>query len=720
MSVIQKIRSKYAKLAGFVIALALVGFILMDAASGGLRNLFGNDTSIAKVNGEAIDGKDYSQRSKDYEILYAYGQQGQAVDDNLRAQINSEALRDIINEKLVIAECEKIGITSTKEEEKDLIYGTNPDPIVQQYQAFRNPETNMFDPQYVKAFEQQVDQYDPSGKAREQWETIKAYILRTNLLKKYNAAVSKGIYMPGYMIKFEDNEQNKIASINFVKIDYSTIPDKDVPVKDEELKAYMKKHEGQFKINEPSRTIEFISFDIVPSADDTARALDALSNIKAELAATTEKEKVESLVNRNSDEAYKGDFVNKSGYMSMYSDSIFSLPEGAVFGPYFENGAYKLTKVQERKVMPDSVKCRHILVKTADRGNPTLPDSVAKKKIDSAVAAINAGAPFAEVVAKYSEDEGSKQTAGEYTFTLQQKPGLSKEFGDFIFDGKTGESKLVKVENQAYAGYHYIEILKQDGQQPALKIATVSKALYAGENTNNAAYAQANEFAGKSTSAKAFDDAAKAQNLNKRIGEGIKPYDFSIEGLGPAREVVRWAYEEAEVGDVSGVFSFTDKFIVAKLTGVQKEGMKALDANLRQMLEPTVRNEKKAEVIVSKYKSMNDLNAIAAASQQQVQRVDSFNGSMQFVEQIGFEPKVVGYAFYEGFKPNTMSPAIKGNQGVFFTSLIERGVLPVQVDQAMVQQRKMMMESNMRTMAPNSVLDIMRKNADIKYNPRNF
>ena len=52
MAVIQKIRDKYGKLAGFIIALALVGFILMDAASGRFGELFGRDNSVAKVNGK--------------------------------------------------------------------------------------------------------------------------------------------------------------------------------------------------------------------------------------------------------------------------------------------------------------------------------------------------------------------------------------------------------------------------------------------------------------------------------------------------------------------------------------------------------------------------------------------------------------------------------------------------------------------------------------------
>src|SRR5687768_3298353 len=166
MAVIQKIRNKYGKVTVFFIVLALIGFILMDAASGRLGDLFGRDSSVATVNGEKIDVRDYQQMIKEYEILYNYSSKVRTLDDATRAQKNEQALCELISEKLMLEECEKLGITSTKEEERDLIYGAAPDPIVQQYPVFANPDTRMFDPQRVKAFEQQVDQYDPTGKAR--------------------------------------------------------------------------------------------------------------------------------------------------------------------------------------------------------------------------------------------------------------------------------------------------------------------------------------------------------------------------------------------------------------------------------------------------------------------------------------------------------------------------------------------------------------------------
>lgn len=713
MSVIQKIRTKYAKLAGFVIALALVGFILMDAFSNRGSSIFGKDDSVAKVNGEKIDYKEYSMLVQNYETLYGANQ---AIDDNMRAQLQDQALQDLVKERLIMEDAERLGLTVTEAEKKDMIYGSNPDQGVRTYQPFINPETKMFDPQYVKLFEEQVDQLDPSGKARAHWEAMRSYIQRNALMKKYDMMYNAGIYVPKFLAQQKIKEQAEMASINFVKVGYETVKDAEVKVTDEDLKAYMKEHADQFMIKEPTRTIEYVSFDVQPKTEDTARALGVLNELKAEFATTAD---AESFVNRNSDESFQGKYQMKNTFQSMYTDSIFNTPVGAVYGPYFDNGNYKMVKVLDKKTYPDSVKCRHILVQTAERGQPKRTDSVAKMTIDSAVAAVKGGMSFNEVVQKYSDDEGSKNTAGEYTFPFSQKDQLSKEFADFIFDGKTGETKIVKVENGSYAGYHYIEILNQSNPQTAVKIATVSKSLFAGENTDNETYAKATEFASQNNNDKAFDKSIKEGKAQKLVAENIKITDHMLQGIGPAREVVKWAYT-SKVGDVSQVFPLNGRYIVAKLSDVQESGLMKLNENLRRGLEPVVMNKKKAEIIVKKYKGNKSLENIAASANTTVMPADSFRANSPFIPAVGYEPKVAGYSFSKELKPNTVSEPIKGQAGVFFISVKSRETIPTPQDESILVRERVMEESQTRNTMSSQLTEMLKKDATIKYNGDNL
>ncbi len=74
-------------------------------------------------------------------------------------------------------------------------------------------------------------------------------------------------------------------------------------------------------------------------------------------------------------------------------------------------------------------------------------DSAAKMLIDSIVTAIRGGASFDSMVVKLSEDQGSKETHGEYEFNSNQFGTISKEFAETLFYGNTGDKKTVRVEN---------------------------------------------------------------------------------------------------------------------------------------------------------------------------------------------------------------------------------------------------------------------------------
>ena len=717
MAVIQKIRDKYAKVAGFIIALALVGFILMDAASGkfGFGDLFGRNTSVAKVNGEAIDQKDFARRISEYETLYELYAKGRKLDDAARAQLHDQALREMIFEKLVAGQIKKLGIDTTKEEMQDMIKGANPDPMIMQFPYFQD-DKGQFNPQALMAFEQRKDpsfSQEQGKKALEQWDIVKSYVKRNRIIQKFNALVVNGVYTPKFMIDRQMKDQNNMASIRFVKIPYTTVNDNEVKVTDADLQDYMKKHAAIYTIDDPSRSIDYISFDVVPSHDDTAKVLDALNKVKAEFGTTADNE---SFVNRNSDEQYTGAYVSKKSMMSQYADSIMNLPVGAVYGPYFENGNYKLTKVVAKQVLPDSVKCRHILIKTEDRGQAVAADSVVKKKIDSVEAMAKGGADFKELVNKYSQDDGSKATGGEYDFTLAQRTSLSKEFADFIFEGKPGDKKIVKVSNDNYAGYHYIEIISQKGEEPTAKLAVVTKALFAGQETEQDAYAKANEFAGKNTTAKAFDDAVAKQNLQKRVAPNVKVNDFTVQGLGSSRDIIKWMYT-AKVGDVSGVFPLDGRYIIAKLTDVQDKGLAKLDANTRPVIEAAIKSQMKAKLIKEKYKSVASLESLSQTAGQPIQQADSFNAYNSFSQTLGYEPKVVGYSFSNSLKQGAVSPGIQGQDGVFFITLVNRQEVNRPADPMMLNQQKMMLEMQNKNAIANMLQEIFRRTASIKYNP---
>ncbi|MBS1588006.1 MAG: peptidylprolyl isomerase [Bacteroidetes bacterium] len=707
MAVIQKIRDKYAKLAGFIIALALVGFILMDAASGRFGDLFGRDTSIAKVNGDKIDYKDYTERVQEYESLYSLMNNNKSIDDNTRAQIHDQVLREMIFENLIGNDAEKLGISVTKEEEKEMISGPNPDPLVMQFPYFKNQETGQFDPNYLMQFEKnQLDLSRPEAqKAMEQWQELKHYVIRSRVSQKYMNLFAGMAFTPKFITDRTIKDQNTLGSISYVKVPFTSVNDNEVKVSDADLKAYIEKHKAQYTIDEPNRSMDYVSFDVHPSSADTATVLNNLNQLKNEFTTTND---AESFVNKNSDDQFRDMFLTKKTYPSQFADSLFNLPVGAVYGPYFENGSYKMARVLEKRSLPDSVSAQHILIAI----NQTRDDSAAKKTADSILAAIKSGANFDSLAVKFSDDPGSKTKGGDLGFFPYG--AMVHEFNDAAFLGNTGDLKEVKTQ----FGYHIIKVKEQRNFSPAAKIAIITKELEPSQETDQTSFAKANEFAGKNTTGKAFDEAVKKQGLNKLQAQNIKLNDFVMQGLGSARDIIRWMYE-AKVGDVSPVFNLDGRYVIARLTNIQEKGLLQIDDNNKPMFENMVKAEKKAEIIKSKYKSATSLASIAQGSAQQIQNVDSFNAASAYLPNLGYEPKVVGYTFYDGFKPNTMSPGIQGQDGVFYISLKEKFTRQATQD-PMMQQQMAMQNSQLKNAIMSSLQESMKRNANIKYSAKNL
>lgn len=698
MAVIQKIRDKYAKLAGGVIAVALVGFILMDFGKGGGK---GPSTTIGKVDGEKIDVTEYQAAIDAQEAQMKQQNPNGTLDDNTQAQIRDQVWNQMVSDKLLAGIEDKLGITVTKGELNDMLTGTNPDPQVRQ--AFTNPQTGMFNPQEVASTIAQLKK-DPSRKAS--WEAFEADLVKRRYAAKFNALVAGSVYTPKFILDDLNNGRNEMATINYVKLPYALVPDASVKVTDDELKKYMEDHKAMFTVKEPSRGIDFVAFNIVPSASDSAKAFAELDKIKTEFATSTDDE---AFINRNSQNQIPIAFYTKTQLQSLPNvDELLAAPTGSIVGPFYDGQNYTLAKIEAKNTLPDSIKVRHILVAEKDQqGQATLTDAQAKARIDSVVAMVNGGVSFDSLSVKYSDDPGSKDKGGVYEFTLSQRSGLDTAFGNFVFEGHTGEKKIVKSQ----FGYHYIEILDQKAPTSTSKIAFVARPFNYSDSTNNALYANASQFAALAKNAKAFDDISKAKFYNVQPADGLNKNSYVINGLGSSRDLVKWAYD-AKVGDVSPVYTIGDKYVVAKLSSIMEAGLAPINAKTRPFIQQFVMKAKKAEILKGKIKGQTTLEAIAQSQAQTVGNADSVNFVQGFIPGVGQEPKVVGYTFAKSFKANTMSPAIAGEDGVYLINLLGKTTIPAAARN--INMERKMSDYQIKANAAQLVLSGLHDAAEIK------
>ena len=704
MSIIQQIREKYAAVSIAVIALSLVGFILTDYFSSRSNTGGSQPTTIGEVNGKSISINDFD--SKLTEMENGYRQQGMDVNDDMRQQIIEMLWGNEVEEMILKSEYEKLGLTFTSADLNEALYGDNPPPVLAQ--QFKNEQTGAYDANAARQFINSMRKKKANDQQRQYVErNIIDYLINNGLRSKYSALLAGSAYYPKWLSDKDITDQSSIASFSYVAIPYANINDSTVKVSDDEISTYVRKHKNEFK-QEESRVISYIIFDAAPTGADSVAAQTEVTKQKQAFLSSTDA--AQFTVANNSSIPFFDGFVLKSALQVPNADSIRNLTNGSVFGPYADGGNYVLAKMIAKRDLPDSVKCRHVLVGTTDQqtGQPIMSDSVAAKLIDSIKNAISGGAKWADMVKKYNPlSDGSRENNGEMTFTsIQiQSPNFAKEFGQFIlFDGKQGEKKVVKTN----FGYHYIEILEQTKFEPAYKIAYFSKAVEASDETTSAASTAAAQFAAESRNAKQFEATARNKKLSPRIAE-VKPNDYTIIGIGSSRSLIKWIYEN-KVGSVSEPTSVADKFIVALIAEEKEEGLP--DAkSVRPQVESIVRNEKKAKDIISKIGNNRDLNAIATSFKTNVLRADSIAFISPFIPGVGNEPKLSGAVFNPALKGKVSEP-VAGNTAVFVIKTETVGLKPAaDMDYNM---RRMQMEQGMKQSAGNNSIQALRKAAKIK------
>jgi peptidyl-prolyl cis-trans isomerase D len=651
MSVIQKIRDRYAVVIVVVICLAIVSFLLQDAFFG-RNSISRRSNTVGKVNGEELDYNDYQQRIE--QTLNRFRQQSPNgnVNEQTRQYAIEQAWNDYVNEEIMNSQYDKLGIQVTETEVVDQFNGKNPNPVV--VQQFTDPKTGQFDRALMQQALQGIGN-DQTGRMRAALTELEQYLIKSRMHDKYSSLIKQAVYYPKWLSEMQVKDNSQFASLSYVSVPYATIADSTIKVTDSELEKYINDHKAIYKVEE-ARKVDYLTFDALPSAEDTAIALKSLLEAKQELD-TTSAAGIEAFIKRNSDIEFFDGYVSKKQLMVPQKDTIGNLAVGEVFGPYYDNNLIVFAKMVDRKVMPDTVKVRHILIATQGAQGGGVTDSVAKNRIDSIERAVRGGADFKALVEQYSDDPGSKATGGEYDMTPATP--FVKEFKDFAMAGPKGKMGVVKTQ----FGYHLIEVLDQKNMGPAIKVAYLGKPVDASKETDSRAYAAANEFISQNHDQKSFEKTVQEKGLNKRIADNLRPMDFVIPGIGRARELVHWAYN-AKKGDVSNVFTFEDKYVVAVLTGVRKEGTAAV-SDVRPQVEAEVKKAKKAEQIIAKLKTPASLEAAAKEANQPELKADGINFGSPFIASMGFEPRVVGAAFDKNLGTAKVSAPIEGNGGVY-------------------------------------------------------
>ena len=657
MATLQNIRNRGGLMVAIVIGLALGAFILGDMLNSGSKLMRPSQMKIAEINGESVQYPEFQKKVEELSEIYKMNTQQTQIDENTWEQIREQVWQGYLQENILGKATEDLGITVSADELFDLVQGNNPHQIIQQ--LFKNPKTGQVDKSTIIQFLKSLET-NATPQQKSYWLYIENQIKQDKLRSKYNNLVSKGLFVTTEEAKKSLEAKNRNANFQYIVLNYSTVPDADVKISDSDQKDYYNKHKDEYK-QEKTRKIEYVTFDVLPSTADNAATQKWVTDSKAEFASVQDNAQY---VNVNSETRFDPAFSKKEDLSPTLAEWAFAGQQGDIYGPYFENNAYKLAKIDQFKLLPDSVQASHILI------NPQTVGSMPKAQalVDSIKKLIENGANFSILAMKYSEDKGSALKGGDLGWFKRKQ--MVPEFEEAAFGGEVDKLTIATTQY----GIHLIKPTKKGKEINQVRIAILSKNVEPSTETYQKIYAETSKFASENTSIESFNKSVLEQKLDKKIAT-LKETDRQVSGLESSRQLVRAAFL-AEKGKIlvsnegSSIFEFGNKFVIGALTDATEEGISTFE-EAKTRVEMALRNEKKAQVLAEKMSSaasgQSSLEGIASKLSIEVKQASGLSFETYSIPGVGFEPAVVGTV--SNLPENKISSPIEGKNGVYITKV---------------------------------------------------
>ncbi len=694
MGIMGFLRNRMGLILVIVIGFALFAFIAGEVIHYGGSFFHGDATEIGEVEGDKIAVDDFNKRVDQNTANFQQQSRQTEITPQITSYIQETSWNQVITEKILNTETEKLGLVVGDDERRSLIQGDNPSPEI--VQAFGNPQTGQVDRAKLNNFLNNISNAKADDPMAVRWNDFVTHIVDDKRAEKYMALVANGLYVNTLDAQDDYEAKNKIVNFKYIKLPYTSIADNKVTVTDDDYETYYNDHKGEFKNPEETRSLEYVLFNAAPSKSDSAAIKAEVDKLLPQFKASTN----DSLFVEVNADTKTPIVFQKKGQLDPKIDSImFNEPKGFIYGPYLSGNSYKLSKLIDEQVGPDSVKARHILLPVTTTPEKALATADSIKKL------IQGGQPFADLAKKYSVDKGSAEKGGE--LGMFARGSMVPVFEDAAFNGKKGDIKIVTSQY----GVHIIEIEDQKGSSKVVKVATVDKQLSASSATQAAAYSKAQGFLANLKGDNFDQEAAKA-NLKTNVAPDVTAVASSFNTVTNGREVVRWAYK-ASSGDIADqVFTSGDQYVVARLTAIKPKGTLPLSA-VKKQIEPQVIIAVKGKMLADKLQAAvsgaSNINTVGQKAGTTVLPIQNIVFANPVIPGSAVEYKLIGTIF--GSQPGKVSAPAIGQTGVFVFQ-IDNFVKPAALLNAVRQKQEMGQAILQRSQ--NEILEALKDKANVK------
>ena len=604
MAVLETIRVKFGIVITVLIAVALLSFIIDPTTLQSVSSSMSSKYDVGDIDGKAISYNDFQAEIEKFTTINEISSGSSAQSEEQQVAVRNAAWQSLIDQYLFIKNAKKAGLNVGEEEMIAMMSGEMDSPVFTQNPTFYD-ENGIFSKQRLLDFVDYVAT-DESGRLQTFWNYLQNTALTQEYYAKYLSLFTQSNYVNPLMLTEQIADNNNTFNVEFVMVPFGYAKDSTIVVSDKEIKAYYDAHKKFYK-QLASRDIEYVVYEVVPSAEDIAAANEALNEVYDEFVST---DNLKSFLLANSDRQYDAHWYKEGELNSVakvVNDYAFGDEKG-VSKVLSEGDSFYAVRVVESADVPEQVYVKY---------------APADSLLDAA------------------EPQWIPQTPG-FEDLMTAKKGSKVTVNGLVF-----------------------QVLDTKDAAPRKRVAVLEKKAVAGKETVNSYYSKANTLATMSEGK--YESFKEAVDSLGAYAHPVRKMAESTDRLGAiedTKEVTRWAFE-AKVGQVSNIITINNNyFIVAALKGIHKEGytpVEEVSAQISNVLYREKLAEKKEAEIAEKVAGLEDMQAVAEALGTTVSTKDGIAFSSMTAQ--GLDPKFIGAASVA--EEGKISGPVAGNIGVY-------------------------------------------------------
>ena len=326
-----------------VIGMALFAFVISGVftSNGG----FGANEPIGEINGEEIDYETFNMMVEQAQVSYGL---------NVLNAVNLAWEQGIKNQAL-LQELDKLGIDAGKNQLEQII---STDQSIVFNPLFQN-EIGLFDFAQFSSYISQLSSSNPN--LYNQWRFQEQNIISLAKQKIYFDLIKSSVIHTDVESNIQYHLENDKVNIEYLRIPYDIIPDSIIQIKDSEILSYMKNNRDNYEKGE-FRKVEYVFIpDIASSLDennlrsdleqlrDGFSQLNSVSNTIEDIIGFKDVKDYSEFIEIYSDISWDSVYQTQQDIKGDFSDILFGLRKGEVFGPYRDGNTFKISRMIDKK-----------------------------------------------------------------------------------------------------------------------------------------------------------------------------------------------------------------------------------------------------------------------------------------------------------------------------------------------------------------------------------